>query len=106
MLGSHSVRVTMDPYIQKRLKQFRVQGVTRVKAQASGRHDECASCRALNGIEYPIDEFPEYPPFGCSCPLGCGCVAVGLLKSPDPLARTEPHSSPAPVAVCLLTAGS
>jgi hypothetical protein len=72
----------MDAYIERRLRQFRAQGVRRVKAQSSGRRDECAICRALNGIIYPIDEFPEYPPPGCQCEVGCGCIAVGVVEEP------------------------
>jgi hypothetical protein len=82
----------MDLYIQHRLKQFRVLGVTRVKAQASGRKDECEHCRALSGIVFSIDEFPEYPPSECTCALGCGCVVVGVPET----ASAQERSSQAP----------
>ena len=68
----------MDRYIEQKLKQLRVLGVTRVRAQGSGRKDECEHCRALSGLEFSIEEFPEYPPRNCSCAMGCGCVVVRL----------------------------
>jgi hypothetical protein len=95
----------MDLYIQKRLQQFRAQGVTRVKAQGSGRKDECESCRALSGIEFPIDEFPMYPPAGCTCPLGCGCVAVSLPEGSFG-SRALIESNPSTAPVVLLDVGS
>jgi hypothetical protein len=73
----------MDPYIQGRLKQLRAQGFSRVRAQSSGRRDECELCRTLNGIIYSIEEFPTYPPPGCECVVGCGCVVVGMPGNPS-----------------------
>ena len=66
----------MDQYIIEQLRQMKRLGVERAKPQASGRTDECAYCKALSGTIFPIDEFPEYPPAGCNCQQGCGCVVV------------------------------
>ena len=70
----------MDRYIQQRLRCYRRIGVKRVRAQASGRDDECSSCKARGGLVYDIDEVPEFPPHGCTCPLGCGCMVTRVLE--------------------------
>ena len=66
----------MDRYIDKRLRELKQIGIKRVKPQASGRADECPECRALSGTVFAIEEFPEYPPRGCTCAPACGCVVV------------------------------
>jgi hypothetical protein len=66
----------MDRYITEQLRLMKKSGIQRVKPQASGRTDECPHCKALSGTVFPIDEFPEYPPAGCDCRVGCGCVVV------------------------------
>lgn len=70
----------MDPYIQQRLRHYKTIGVERVRAQASGRSDECSRCKALDGVVYEIDEVPEFPPRGCTCALGCGCRVTHVLN--------------------------
>jgi hypothetical protein len=69
----------MDPYINDRLQAMKQVGIKRVKPQASGRPDECPLCRALSGKVFPIEEFPEYPPAGCTCAPACGCVVVRVV---------------------------
>ena len=69
----------MDRYIEERLKHLRKIGVKQVKPVASGRADECAICRDLSGTIFAIEEFPEYPPAGCACEQGCGCVVVRVV---------------------------
>ena len=50
-----------------------------MRAQASGRSDECSRCKALDGLVYGIDDVPEFPPRGCTCVLGCGCLVTRVL---------------------------
>jgi hypothetical protein len=69
----------MDRYIAERLREMKQSGIKRVKPLASGRSDECAYCRGLSGTIFPIEEFPEYPPPGCTCSPGCGCVVVRVI---------------------------
>lgn len=69
----------MDPYIQRRLRHYKAVGVKRVRAQGSGRCDECDCCKALNGLDYDIDAVPEFPPRGCTCPVGCGCRVTHVI---------------------------
>ena len=66
----------MDRYITDRLREMKKSGIKQVKPLASGRSDECPHCKALSGIIFSIDEFPEYPPNGCNCVPNCGCVVV------------------------------
>ena len=74
----------MDPFIQQRLQRYKAFGVKRVRAQASGRSDECVCCRALDGLTYAIDEVPEFPPRGCACAVGCGCLVTQILDDDVP----------------------
>lgn len=64
-LGQYAIEFTDEAVVQS----FKDAGVERVVWITEEDERTCMSCSELNGREYPVDEIPPKPHYGCRCLL-------------------------------------
>src|SRR5438876_1187083 len=87
---AHDPQRAMDRYRMGKRAGGSIRGV-RILAD----EDSCASCFAVAGIVYPIDEAPALPIENCTCSAGCRCVyrPVMSYEPEDEYLQSPPASS-------------
>lgn len=59
-----------------RVEEMQQAGIRRAEILPPNDEDVCPACRSRGGRVYSIEELPELPCEGCSCPMGCRCIAL------------------------------
>lgn len=64
-IGQYAITFTDDAVVQA----FKDAGVERVQWMTEEDEKTCHSCGELHGMEFPINEIPPKPHYGCRCKL-------------------------------------